>query len=115
MGTPARVVIGIILAVGIFIAGYVANRPSGASMSSGAAKQAATYTCPMHPQYTSDHPGDCPICGMRLEPTTSSPGVLSGDGEAPRAPSAATGSRRMPQIGQSPAWSEVYWGCIGQL
>jgi len=24
------------------------------------------YTCPMHPQITSDSPGDCPICGMRL-------------------------------------------------
>lgn len=26
------------------------------------------YACPMHPQYRSDHPGDCPSCGMRLEP-----------------------------------------------
>ena len=24
------------------------------------------YQCPMHPTYTSDHPGDCPICGMKL-------------------------------------------------
>jgi len=24
------------------------------------------YTCPMHPYYTSDHPGKCPICGMDL-------------------------------------------------
>jgi multidrug efflux pump subunit AcrA (membrane-fusion protein)/YHS domain-containing protein len=26
------------------------------------------YACPMHPQYRSDRPGDCPSCGMRLEP-----------------------------------------------
>ena len=26
----------------------------------------AVYYCPMHPTYTSDHPGDCPICNMRL-------------------------------------------------
>jgi Cu(I)/Ag(I) efflux system membrane fusion protein len=26
------------------------------------------YHCPMHPNYHSDKPGDCPICGMRLEP-----------------------------------------------
>jgi Cu+-exporting ATPase len=26
------------------------------------------YTCPMHPQIEQDHPGDCPICGMTLEP-----------------------------------------------
>ncbi len=24
------------------------------------------YQCPMHPSVTSDHPGDCPICGMKL-------------------------------------------------
>jgi P-type Cu+ transporter len=26
------------------------------------------YTCPMHPQIEQDHPGNCPICGMNLEP-----------------------------------------------
>ncbi|HLD69823.1 MAG TPA: heavy metal translocating P-type ATPase, partial [Candidatus Omnitrophota bacterium] len=26
------------------------------------------YTCPMHPEVRQDHPGDCPKCGMRLEP-----------------------------------------------
>lgn len=26
----------------------------------------ATYYCPMHPTYTSDRPGDCPICNMKL-------------------------------------------------
>src|SRR5262249_29131213 len=29
---------------------------------------AAKYHCPMHPQITSDKPGDCPICGMKLVP-----------------------------------------------
>lgn len=24
------------------------------------------YTCPMHPEVTSDHPGECPKCGMDL-------------------------------------------------
>ncbi len=28
----------------------------------------AKYHCPMHPTYTSDKPGECPICGMRLVP-----------------------------------------------
>ena len=26
------------------------------------------YTCPMHPEIRQDHPGNCPICGMTLEP-----------------------------------------------
>jgi Cu+-exporting ATPase len=26
------------------------------------------YTCPMHPEVISDHPGSCPKCGMALEP-----------------------------------------------
>ena len=28
----------------------------------------ATYTCPMHPEVQQDLPGDCPKCGMALEP-----------------------------------------------
>ena len=28
----------------------------------------AIYTCPMHPEVQQDHPGDCPKCGMALEP-----------------------------------------------
>ncbi len=28
------------------------------------------YTCPMHPQIEQDHAGNCPICGMTLEPKT---------------------------------------------
>jgi len=30
----------------------------------------ATYTCPMHPEIIRNEPGDCPICGMVLEPKT---------------------------------------------
>jgi len=32
------------------------------------AGEAAMYTCPMHPEVVQDHPGDCPKCGMALEP-----------------------------------------------
>ena len=32
----------------------------------GASAQKALYYCPMHPTYTSDRPGDCPICNMKL-------------------------------------------------
>lgn len=29
------------------------------------------FVCPMHPQVRQDHPGDCPICGMTLEPVNT--------------------------------------------
>lgn len=30
------------------------------------------YTCPMHPEVRQDHPGNCPKCGMALEPVMPS-------------------------------------------
>ena len=30
--------------------------------------EGAIYTCPMHPEIRQDHPGNCPKCGMTLEP-----------------------------------------------
>jgi Cu+-exporting ATPase len=34
----------------------------------------AIYTCPMHPEVQLDHSGNCPKCGMTLEPKTVSAG-----------------------------------------
>jgi P-type Cu+ transporter len=34
----------------------------------GPARKDAIYTCPMHPEIEQVGPGDCPICGMALEP-----------------------------------------------
>lgn len=31
------------------------------------------YSCPMHPEVRQDHPGQCPTCGMNLEPQQGSP------------------------------------------
>ena len=33
------------------------------------------YTCPMHPEVQQDHPGDCPKCGMVLDPKTATVGT----------------------------------------
>jgi len=30
--------------------------------------KSASYTCPMHPEVVRNRPGNCPICGMALEP-----------------------------------------------
>lgn len=43
-----------------------ASATVAASPAPGAAKKKPLYQCPMHPSVTSDHPGDCPICGMKL-------------------------------------------------
>lgn len=42
------------------------------------APKGTQYTCPMHPQVVRDEPGNCPICGMALEPM----GIPTG-GEGP--------------------------------
>ncbi len=42
---------------------------SGNAAKRGAvAKPGAEYTCPMHPEIVRAAPGNCPICGMALEP-----------------------------------------------
>jgi Cu+-exporting ATPase len=33
------------------------------------------YTCPMHPEVQQNHPGECPKCGMTLEPKTVTTGT----------------------------------------
>jgi Cu+-exporting ATPase len=40
-----------------------ADKPAPASVAPG-----TIYTCPMHPQIRQPGPGNCPICGMALEP-----------------------------------------------
>jgi P-type Cu+ transporter len=42
-------------------------RPSPPAAKSRASDD-AVYTCPMHPQIRQKGPGNCPICGMTLEP-----------------------------------------------
>lgn len=60
-------VVGLVLA---FMAGsWVSRQRSTAGRS--AQQAAVAYTCPMHPSYRSDRPGDCPLCGMRLVPVTA--------------------------------------------
>ncbi len=41
---------------------------NGEQKSSTPAAPGSIYTCPMHPEIRQQGPGDCPICGMGLEP-----------------------------------------------
>jgi Cu+-exporting ATPase len=53
-------------------ASYLAGKPAPEHMPAG-----TVYTCPMHPQIEQIGPGDCPLCGMALEPA----GIPTGDDE----------------------------------
>jgi len=52
------------------------------SRQPAASPEKTLYTCGMHPQIIQDHPGNCPICGMKLEPvhkTTAAETAASGE------------------------------------
>jgi membrane fusion protein, copper/silver efflux system len=57
----------------------------------------ARYVCPMHPQYHSDRPGQCPSCGMPLELATGidQPGTRDG---RPAPPGAVSVSGERQQL-----------------
>ncbi len=42
---------------------YLGDKPKAAPMPKG-----TLYTCPMHPEIIQEGPGECPKCGMALEP-----------------------------------------------
>lgn len=46
-----------------YLSSVPAPKQEPAAVSAG-----SIYTCPMHPEIRQDHPGNCPICGMTLEP-----------------------------------------------
>ena len=48
----------------VIIVGFVIMRSFGQSSPAGGTKD--LYYCPMHPNFTSDKPGECAICGMSL-------------------------------------------------
>ena len=69
----AMMVLGVVLGVvaTLMIPGFHprhdhASAPGPAGSEQVAVKQ--LWTCSMHPQIIQDHPGNCPICGMKLVP-----------------------------------------------
>jgi len=62
---PQTVLLLMLGGVGLLVAAGVAAK--AIEQRRQLVRQAAgTYYCPMHPTYTSDRPGDCPICSMKL-------------------------------------------------
>jgi Cu(I)/Ag(I) efflux system membrane fusion protein len=66
---PAALVIAIV-ATAVLAGGggfLLANRGGDDHAHGGATAEAKEqWQCPMHPSIVQDHPGDCPICGMKL-------------------------------------------------
>jgi RND family efflux transporter MFP subunit len=57
------------------------SRSAAAENASTNAPQKTLYTCGMHPWIIQDHPGNCPICGMKLEPVHKTTVTTTGPGE----------------------------------
>jgi len=54
------------IAATFFLSGC--NRDHSVASDADSKKDKTLYTCGMHPQVVQDHPGNCPICGMKLTP-----------------------------------------------
>ena len=59
--------------------------PHHAAPASATARQPKIlyYACPMHPTIKYDHPGDCPICGMKLQPVYAEETIIHAPAPAP--------------------------------
>ncbi len=61
--------LGLFLATVLVSGGYwIVSRQDAAQQPQAPRKAGQKYHCPMHPNYISDKPGDCPICGMKTGP-----------------------------------------------
>jgi len=85
----------------------VAMRQSSTSAKS---QKQARYHCPMHPTYTSDLAGECPICGMSLEPIPAGGGAgqLAAGGNVPGLTSVHISPERVQLIGVRTALVEQH-------
>ena len=60
--TAVVVIAAMVVAAGVFLNSHYHFLSGGTA----AAGKKELYYCPMHPNFTSDRPGDCAICGMSL-------------------------------------------------
>jgi Cu(I)/Ag(I) efflux system membrane fusion protein len=68
--------------VGAGLSAADSPRQSVTTNAVSAASGKTLYTCGMHPWIIQDHPGNCPICGMKLEPVRKQADpVASGKGK----------------------------------
>ena len=56
--------------------GHQHGKPSAENDDQGA-MGSIMYFCPMHPEIRQTYPGNCPKCGMKLEPESNKKGAES--------------------------------------
>jgi len=67
-----RILYFVILVTGLILVDLSANQVySQTTQNKPVKQQGVTYTCPNHPKTVQDHPGNCPICGMKLVENTN--------------------------------------------
>jgi membrane fusion protein, copper/silver efflux system len=64
------VLLAAVLGFGLFAAESLRQPDTNQTVTASSGK--TLYTCGMHPWIIQDHPGNCPICGMKLEPVHKS-------------------------------------------
>ncbi|MDD2901921.1 MAG: heavy metal-binding domain-containing protein [Syntrophales bacterium] len=97
---------------------YAAPGAAGESAATG------RYACPMHPEIIQEKPGDCPLCGMALEPLAApapeaeKPEAPQGDYTCPMHPEVRQpGPGACPKCGMAlepvapPAPGRTEWTC----
>jgi RND family efflux transporter MFP subunit len=72
MRLPFLLLLAIGLGAGVLLAGC--GRSQATATTGATAQEKTLYTCGMHPQVVQDHPGNCPICGMKLTPVRKAGG-----------------------------------------
>jgi membrane fusion protein, copper/silver efflux system len=67
----ALIILFLVLAVSG--AAWLIVRPGGPGHSRSTTQERTLYTCGMHTQIIQDKPGNCPVCGMKLNPIRKQP------------------------------------------
>ena len=71
-------------------------------------RKGTIYTCPMHPEIRQEGPGDCPKCGMALEPNAPGIGETRTQYTCPMHPEVVQdGPGDCPECGRP--WSRKRW------
>jgi Cu(I)/Ag(I) efflux system membrane fusion protein len=65
---PRAKIAFLLLPVALFTGAQLLTGCSRSAEHASTTARQTLYTCGMHPQVIQDHPGNCPICGMKLTP-----------------------------------------------